>query len=299
MTTALMSDEVAAPILTPRRIMLRRAKRHLGLLTGGSVVLLIVLVAVAAPLIAPYSPITQDHGHLLADPGWTAAGSWVHPFGTDALGRDVLSRLMFGARTSLLIAFVASVIAAVIGTTIGMVGGYFGGRVDAFCVYLINVKLALPIILVALAVISITRSGVGVLILILGLLTWDRYALVTRSLTQQLREREFVLAAQSAGASDGFIIAREILPNVLDQVIVLITLEVAALILIEAALSFVGLGVPPPTPSWGSMVADGRSLMFFKPHLVIIPGIAIFILVMAINLAGDGIRDITQPGSRA
>jgi peptide/nickel transport system permease protein len=295
----LMGDEIAAPVLTPRRLMLRRAVRHLGLLAGGSVVVLIALIAVAAPLIAPYSPITQDHGHVLADPGWLAAGSWAHPFGTDALGRDVLSRLMFGARTSLLIAFVASVIAAVIGTTIGMVGGYFGGRVDAFCVYLINVKLALPIILVALAVISITRSGVGVLILILGLLTWDRYALVTRSLTQQLREREFVLAAQSAGASDGFIIAREILPNVLDQVIVLITLEVAALILIEAALSFVGLGVPPPTPSWGSMVADGRSLMFFKPHLVMIPGIAIFVLVMAINLAGDGIRDITQPGSRA
>jgi len=185
------------------------------------------------------------------------------------------------------------VIAAIIGTAIGMLGGYFGGRIDAFAVYLINVKLALPIILVALAVISITRSGVGVLIVILGLLTWDRYALVTRSLTQQLREREFVLAAHSAGASDAFIIVRELLPNLLDAVIVLITLEVAALILIEAALSFVGLGVPPPTPSWGSMIADGRSLMFFKPYLVMIPGIAIFVLVMAINLAGDGIRDVT------
>jgi peptide/nickel transport system permease protein len=222
-----------------------------------------------------------------------ATGSWAHPFGTDALGRDVLSRLIFGARTSLLIAFTASVIAAIIGTAIGMLGGYFGGRIDAFAVYLINVKLALPIILVALAVISITRSGVGVLIVILGLLTWDRYALVTRSLTQQLREREFVLAAHSAGASDAFIIVRELLPNLLDAVIVLITLEVAALILIEAALSFVGLGVPPPTPSWGSMIADGRSLMFFKPYLVMIPGIAIFVLVMAINLAGDGIRDVT------
>jgi peptide/nickel transport system permease protein len=283
----------AALPLTPRRIMLRRASRHVGLLAGGAVVLLIVLVAALAPLVAPYSPVAQDAGHSLADPVWTATGSWAHPLGTDTLGRDVLSRLMFGARTSLLIAFTASVIAAVIGTTIGMLGGYFGGRVDAFAVYLINVKLALPIILVALAVISITRSSVGVLIVILGLLTWDRYALVTRSLTQQLREREFVLAAHSAGASDASIIVRELLPNLLDQVIVLITLEVAALILIEAALSFVGLGVPPPTPSWGSMIADGRSLMFFKPHLVMIPGIAIFVLVMAINLAGDGIRDVT------
>jgi peptide/nickel transport system permease protein len=256
-------------------------------------VLLIALVAALGPLVTPYSPIAQDTLHTLSDPAWMATGSWAHPFGTDALGRDVLSRLIFGARTSLLIAFTASVIAAIIGTAIGMLGGYFGGRIDAFAVYLINVKLALPIILVALAVISITRSGVGVLIVILGLLTWDRYALVTRSLTQQLREREFVLAAHSAGASDAFIIVRELLPNLLDAVIVLITLEVAALILIEAALSFVGLGVPPPTPSWGSMIADGRSLMFFKPYLVMIPGIAIFVLVMAINLAGDGIRDVT------
>jgi peptide/nickel transport system permease protein len=279
--------------LSPRRLMLRRAARHGGLLTGGAVVLLIALVAALGPLVTPYSPIAQDTLHTLSDPAWMATGSWAHPFGTDALGRDVLSRLIFGARTSLLIAFTASVIAAIIGTAIGMLGGYFGGRIDAFAVYLINVKLALPIILVALAVISITRSGVGVLIVILGLLTWDRYALVTRSLTQQLREREFVLAAHSAGASDAFIIVRELLPNLLDAVIVLITLEVAALILIEAALSFVGLGVPPPTPSWGSMIADGRSLMFFKPYLVMIPGIAIFVLVMAINLAGDGIRDVT------
>jgi peptide/nickel transport system permease protein len=279
--------------LSPRRLMLRRASRHGGLIAGGAIVLLIVLAAVLGPLVEPYSPIAQDTLHTLADPAWSATGSWAHPFGTDALGRDVLSRLIYGARTSLLIAFTASVIAAVIGTAIGVIGGYFGGRVDAFAVYLINVKLALPIILVALAVISITRSGVGVLIVILGLLTWDRYALVTRSLTQTLREREFVLAAHSAGASDAFIIVRELLPNLLDQVIVLITLEVAALILIEAALSFVGLGVPPPTPSWGSMIADGRSLMFFKPYLVLIPGIAIFVLVMAINLAGDGIRDVT------
>jgi peptide/nickel transport system permease protein len=279
--------------LSPRRLMLRRAARHGGLIAGGTIVLLIVLAAILGPLIEPYSPIAQDTLHTLADPAWSATGSWAHPFGTDALGRDVLSRLIYGARTSLLIAFTASVIAAVIGTAIGVIGGYFGGRIDAFAVYLINVKLALPIILVALAVISITRSGVGVLIVILGLLTWDRYALVTRSLTQTLREREFVLAAHSAGASDAFIIVRELLPNLLDQVIVLITLEVAALILIEAALSFVGLGVPPPTPSWGSMIADGRSLMFFKPYLVLIPGIAIFVLVTAINLAGDGIRDVT------
>jgi peptide/nickel transport system permease protein len=282
----------------PAASLFRRASRHAGLLAGGAVVLAIVIAAALGPLVAPYGPFAQDAGHVLADPVWTGTGSWAHPFGTDALGRDELSRLIFGARTSLLIAVTASVMAAVIGTAIGMIGGYFGGRIDALAVYVINVKLALPIVLVALAVISITRSSVGVLIVILGLLTWDRYALVTRTLTQQLREREFVLAAHSVGASDAAIIVRELLPNVLDQIIVLITLEVAALILIEAALSYVGLGVPPPNPSWGSMIADGRSLMFFKPHLVMIPGIAIFVLVLAINLAGDGIRDVTSPIGR-
>jgi len=180
-----------------------------------------------------------------------------------------------------------------------MIGGYYGGRIDAVVLYIINVKLSLPIVLVALAVISITASSVGLLIAILGLLTWDRYALVTRSMTQQMREREFILAARGAGASDLYIITRELLPNLLDQIIVLVTLEVAILILVEAALSFLGLGVPPPTPTWGSIISEGRGMMFFKPHMVMIPGVAILILVIAINLAGDGIRDVTAPEGRA
>jgi len=284
--------------LTPRRLMLRRARGHVGLIFGGSIVVLAVLVSILAPVLAPYEPYAQDVVHRLADPVWSATGSWAHPLGTDSLGRDVLSRLIYGGRISLLIAFSASAIAATIGTAIGLVGGYYGGRVDAIALYLINVKLALPIVLAALALISILTSSVGLLIALLGLLTWDRYALVTRSLVQQLREREFVLAARAAGASDLRIIARELVPNIMDQVIVLATLEVAIVILMEAALSFVGLGVPPPAPSWGSMIADGRSLMFFKPHLIMIPGLTIFILVIAINLAGDGIRDVTAPEGR-
>jgi peptide/nickel transport system permease protein len=276
-------------------MIVRRALRHSGFVAGASVLLIVVVLAVFAPLIAPYGPITADALHTLANPAWTAGGTWLHPLGTDALGRDELSRLIYGARTTLTIAATASLIAAVIGTALGTIGGYFGGWIDAVVVYAINVKLALPIILVALAVISITRGSIGVLILVLGLLTWDRYALVTRTRTQQMREREFIQAAHSLGASNAFIIVRELLPNLLDAVIVLFTLEIAALVLIEAALSFVGLGVPPPTASWGSMIADGRSLMFFKPHLVMIPGIAIFIVVLAINLAGDGIRDIMAP----
>ena len=297
-TTNTIEEIEAGPLLTPRRLALRRARRHGGLLTGGSVVLLVVLVAILAPSIAPSNPYTQDIAHRLANPVWSTGGSWAHPLGTDSLGRDVLSRLIYGGRISLTISFVASLIAAIIGTALGIIGGYYGGRIDAVTVYLINVKLALPIILVALALITLVTASVPILIAVLGLLTWDRYALVTRSLTQQLRGREFVLAARTAGASDFHIILRELLPNLVNQIIVLATLEVAILILIEAALSFVGLGVPPPTPSWGSMIADGRTLMFLKPFLMIIPGVTILIVVIAINLAGDGIRDVTSPEGR-
>ena len=286
------------PLLTPGRLMLSRALGHGGLLIGGSVVMLVVLASIFAPYLAPSDPFAQDIVHRLANPVWSAGGGWAHPLGTDSLGRDVLSRLMYGGRLSLTISFVASLIAAVIGTALGIVGGYYGGRVDAVAVYLINVKLALPIILVALALITLVTASVPILIAVLGLLTWDRYALVTRSLTQQMREREFVLAARAAGASDFHIILRQLLPNLVNQIIVLATLEVAILILIEAALSFVGLGVPPPNPSWGSMISDGRALMFLKPLLMIIPGVTILVVVVAINLAGDGIRDVTSPEGR-
>ncbi|HVV94076.1 MAG TPA: ABC transporter permease [Hyphomicrobiales bacterium] len=299
MTAVLDTAPAAVLAPTPRRVMLRRARSHVGLLVGGAVVLFVLLVALLAPWIAPYGPYQQDLLKRLADPVWAAGGSWAHPLGTDALGRDLLSRMIWGARISLTIAIVASVIAATIGTLIGLVGGYFGGRVDAVATWLINVKLALPIILIALAVIAIVSPSVTLLVLILGFLTWDRYALVTRSLTQQMKHREFVLAAEAAGASSLYVMLREILPNLRDQIIVLVTLEVAILILIEAALSFLGLGVPPPIPSWGSIIADGRGLMFYKPFLMVVPGLAIFVLVTAINLFGDGIRDVTAPEGRA
>jgi peptide/nickel transport system permease protein len=298
-TAALDSGPAAIAALSPRRVMLRRARSHVGFLAGGTIVLLVLAVAILAPWVAPYGPYQQDLLKRLANPVWAAGGSWAHPLGTDSLGRDLFSRMIWGARISLTISIVASVIAATIGTLIGLVGGYFGGRVDAVATWLINVKLALPIILVALAVIAIVAPSVTLLILILGFLTWDRYALVTRSLTQQMKHREFVLAAEAAGASSLYVMVREILPNLRDQIIVLVTLEVAILILIEAALSFLGLGVPPPIPSWGSIIADGRGLMFYKPFLMVVPGIAIFVLVTAINLFGDGIRDVTAPEGRA
>ena len=296
-----MSDAAVLPeirVPSPRELMARRARAHVGLIVGGVVVAATVIVALLAPHLAPFDPYDQHLSQRLLAPAWGAGGSWVHPLGTDGFGRDYLSRLIYGARISLEIGFSAALIAALVGSLLGIVGGYFGGGVDAVVIYLINVKLALPVVLVALSLVSIVGGSVSSLILILGFLTWDRYAVVTRSVTQQLRGHEFVLAAQAAGASHARIVLREILPNVMNHIIVVASLEVATIILIEAALSFLGLGVRPPTPSWGLMVAEGRSFLFFKPYLVAIPGVVILLLVIAINMAGDGLRDVMAPGGR-
>lgn len=288
--------ETLAP--SPRELMRRRARSHIGLIIGFATIAVFLIVAIFADLLAPHDPYTQTLTNRLADPVWGSKGSWEHMFGTDALGRDVLSRLMYGARLSLYISFTAAAISAVIGVALGLAGGYFGGRTDAVVLYIINVKLALPVFLVALSVAAITGGTVTVLILLLGFLTWDRYAIVTRSLTQQMRGQEFILSSLAAGASHARIIFKDILPNLMNQIIVILSLDMAVIILIEAALSFLGLGIRPPTPSWGLMVSEARAVMFFKPHLIMIPGIAIFVLVMAINMAGDGIRDVTAPEGR-
>lgn len=283
---------------SPRELMRRRARSHWGLIIGLSIIAIFLLVAIFAGVLAPHDPYAQTLSHRLADPVWGPKGSWNHILGTDALGRDVLSRLMYGARLSLYISFTAALIAAVIGVSLGIAGGYFGGKIDSLVVYIINVKLALPVFLVALSIAAITGGTVTVMILLLGFLTWDRYAIVTRSLTQQMRDQDFIMSSLAAGSSHMRIIFRDILPNLMNHIIVIVSLDMAVIILIEAALSFLGLGIRPPTPSWGLMISEARAMMFFKPHLIMVPGIAIFILVMAINMAGDGIRDVTAPEGR-
>lgn len=288
--------DIEAP--SPRAIMRRRAVTHYGFLLGGGFVLAATIIAVFAPVVAPFDPYSQDLARRLINPVWGEGGSWTNLFGTDSLGRDYFSRVVFGARISLTIGFFAAALSGIIGSTIGIVGGYFGGRVDAFVMYLINVKLALPPVLIALSLVSVVGASVPVLILILGFLFWDRFAVVTRSVTQQIRTSDFVTAAEATGASKARIIFGEVLPNVMNQIIVIASLEMALAILVEAVLSFLGLGVQPPTPSWGLLVSEGRSFMFFKPYLIVIPGMAIFVLVIAINMMGDGIRDITAPEGR-
>ncbi len=283
---------------TPWQLMGRRAGTHMGFWIGGTFVLVCAVVAIFAPVIAPFDPLAQDLTRRLVPPIWDEKGTWTHPFGTDKFGRDYLSRLIYGGRISLSIGFLAASIAAVVGSILGMMGGYFGGRVDAVVMYLVNAKLSLPGLIVSLSLVAVFGGSFTVLVLVLAFLFWDNYAVALRSVTMQIRAQDFVAAAEAIGASRRRIILSEILPNLMNQVIVILTLEIALAILIEATLSFLGLGIQPPTPSWGVLVAEGREQMFFNPYLITIPGVTIFLVAIAINMMGDGIRDITAPEGR-
>jgi peptide/nickel transport system permease protein len=289
------AQEILEP--TPGQVLRRRMFGHYGFLLGAAIISIIILIALLAPLLAPHDPYHQDLLQRLQLPVWKG-GSWEHPLGTDHLGRDYLSRLMYGAQISLLIGLGSALIAGIIGTLLGLAAGYFGGRVDMIVTFMITVRLSMPVVLVALAVVALIGGSLQVVIAVLGLLLWDRFAVVMRSSTQQARAMEYVNAAQAVGCSTPRILFSEIMPNVLNNLIVVATLEVAHAILLEAALSFLGLGVQPPLPSWGLMVSEGKDMMYFEPWLITIPGIALFFLVLAINLLGDGIRDLTAPENR-
>jgi peptide/nickel transport system permease protein len=282
---------------SPARLLTRKALRHRGFLFGLVVVGFIMLVAVFAPFLAPHDPYKQDLLARMARPVFLG-GDWKHILGTDALGRDYLSRMLYGARVSLMIGFVAATISAVIGTTLGILGGYFGGKVDAMVMFIVSVRLALPATLVALAVVALFGGSLTVVVLVLGFLLWDRFAVVMRTATMQVRQMDYIAAAEVLGASLPRILWKDVLPNVMNALIVIVTLEMAHAIILEAALSFLGLGVQPPTPSWGLMISEGKEMLLFESWLITIPGIALFILLLAINVLGDGIRDITAPEGR-
>jgi len=276
----------------------RSVLRHGGLVVGLALLAVITLAALAAPLLAPHDPYAQDLSRRLIPPIWQSEGTWSHVLGTDKLGRDYLSRLLFGARISLLIGISSAALSGLIGTTLGVVAGFFGGRVDAVASYIIMTRLAMPVVLVALAVAALVGGSLQVVVLVIGLLLWDRFAVVARAATQQVRGREFVSAAQASGIPTWRIILQEVLPNIVNPLIVVATLEMAHAILLEAAFSFLGLGVQPPLPSWGLMIAEGKQYMLFSPWVIAIPGAALLTLVLAINLVGDGLRDWITPALR-
>ena len=276
----------------------RRVRGHQGMIIGSVIVVSVLLIALLAPLLAPHDPYQQDLLKRLVPPVWDSRGSWEHVLGTDHLGRDYLSRLIYGARISLLIGIGAALISGIIGTIMGVMAGYFGGRVDMIVTFMITVRLSMPVVRVALAVVAIVGGSLQVVIAVLGLLLWDRFAVVMRSSTLQIRSMDYVAAARAVGCSTSRVLMTEVMPNVVNNLIVITTIEIAHAIILEAALSFLGLGVQPPMPSWGLMVSEGKDMMLFEPWLITIPGVALFLLVLAINLMGDGVRDITAPENR-
>jgi peptide/nickel transport system permease protein len=268
------------------------AFRHLATLLGAVIVGTALLVAIFAPYLTPHDPFAQDLTLRLIPPIWMDGSQPAHLLGTDQIGRDYLSRLIYGTRISMLIGVLTVITSGLIGITLGVIGGFYGGRTDDVVMFLITCRLSIPLILVALTVVALVGSSLAVVILTLGLLLWDRFAVVARTTTMQVRNLDYIAAAQAAGASRLHILVREVLPNIANHLVVVATLEMALAILLEAALSFLGLGVPPPLPSWGLMIAEAKEYMFFSPWVIMTPGVVLFVLVLGINLLGDGLRDM-------
>lgn len=286
------------PVLSPARLALHRALQQRSLWIGGGLLLVILLAALFAPLLAPHDPTLQDLGRRFVPPVWDARGGWDHPLGTDQLGRDYFARLVYGARISLLIGFVTVLISGTIGTTLGIVAGYWGGRIDLAINFVLTIRLTLPVVLVALVVVALVGNSLTVLMLVIGCLLWDRFAIVTRSATQQIAGREFITAARAIGSSTPRLLLREILPNIVGPLVVVASVELAHAILLEAALSFLGLGVQSPLFTWGLMIAEAKNQLLFRPWMIAVPGTALVALILAINLIGDAVRDVTAPEGR-
>ncbi|HEY7363135.1 MAG TPA: ABC transporter permease [Methylomirabilota bacterium] len=286
---------IPAPLLARA---LRLGRRSPLAVIGAVIVGLVIMAAVAAPLLATSDPIDQDLTVVLKPPFWLEDGSVQHPLGTDHLGRDVYSRLVYGAQISLTISVLAALLGAVVGVVAGLVAGYHGGRLGAIIMRIVDLNLAFPLILLALAVVALLGASLKNLVIVMTITTWMIYARVVRGLTLALREREFVQAVRALGAHDARIITRHVLPNLLAPILVIWTLEVARVILMESALSFLGLGVPPPTPTWGRMLAEGRDYLTVAGWISIFPGIAIMVTVLGINFLGDGLRDLLDPQLR-
>ncbi|MGC3964662.1 MAG: ABC transporter permease [Rhodocyclaceae bacterium] len=285
-STAPLSSAPALPAARPGR---RLADANWQLIVAATVVLLILLCAVFAPLLAPHSPYDQSLTDRLLKPVFMG-GTWDHPLGTDHLGRDYLSRMLYGARFSMLVGFGTIVLSAIVGIGLGVVGGYYAGRVDLVVMFILTVRLSLPIMLAAIAIVGLLGNSLPLMMLVLACFLWDHFLVVARSLTLRMRESEFVLAAKAAGYSDLRIMLTEIMPNLVGPLVVVATLEMAHAVLLEAAFSFLGLGIRPPDASWGLMIAEAKDFVFFEPWLVNIPGLAIFVLIAAINLLGNGLQ---------
>jgi len=274
---------------------LRRLVRLRWGVAASVILLAIVASAIFAPAIAPHDPLAVNISHRLAPPVWMEGGTPQHVLGTDQVGRDLLARVIYGGRISLVIGVAAVLISTTIGVLLGLAGGYFGGRADWTIMTAVNVLLTFPFVLLALAVIAVLGASLGNMIVVLGVAGWPIYTRVVRAETMAIREREFILAGRALGMSHARIIFRQILPNLVSPIVVIATLQVAQVIVLESFLSFLGLGVQPPTPAWGNMLGEGRVYMLNSWWIAAFPGLAIFLTTLAINLMGNALRDWLDP----
>ena len=297
MTEAIASAPVSAhdSIL---RINLRKFGRGRLAVASAAAVVLFVVLAIFAPWIAPHDPYDTDLLRRLQPPGWLEGGEWSFVLGCDALGRDILSRIIYGARISIFIGVAVVLLAALVGTLAGLAAGYLGGAVDALISRIVDVLLGFPYLIFAIGLMGMMGPGLQNIILALVYKEWTISCRVVRGETLVTRELEYVEAARAVGASRRHIMLREILPNIMSPLIVVATTRMATIIILEASLSFLGLGMQPPLASWGSMVADGRSFLSEAWWVSTFPGIAIFLLVLGINLASQGLRDAFDPRLR-
>lgn len=291
-------QDALAPRLRYAAETLGEVARRPSALVGGVLLALVLLVSLAFPLVYPVDPLEQDLLARFTPPVWQAGGAWNYPLGTDNLGRDVLARLLHGSRVSLLVGFSAVLVAEIAGILLGLVSGYYGGRLDSLIMRVADVFMAYPFMLLTISVIAVLGTSIFNLILVLGLSDWVTYARTIRGSVLSLKQKEFVEASRAIGTPHRVIIFRHILPNVVSPLMVLGTLRVANIIIWESGLSFLGMGVPPPMPTWGRMLAEGRIYITDAWWLVTLPGIAIMITILSINLLGDGLRDALDPRLR-
>jgi peptide/nickel transport system permease protein len=263
--------------------------RNPALLAGAAIVGVVVLLAIFAPWLAPHDYRDQQLPKVLLPPFWQARADPSYPLGTDHLGRDILSRILYGARTSLLVGLGGVLIAGSLGISLGLIAGYFGRTVDDAIMRLVDIQLSFPPIFLVIAIMAMIGQSLLNVVLVLGLVTWVQYARVVRGVTLSVKEKEFVEGARACGAGHPRILVRHILPNILPAVVVIGAVNISTLILAEAALSFLGLGVQPPTPAWGTMLAEGREVFRIAWWTAVFPGLAILITVLGVNLLGDGL----------
>ena len=296
--------DIAAPVRKASQYSPARAFRiwrevqRYPLIPMAILLLVLIIPAAFAPLIAPHDPFDGQLGQRLTPPVWQEGGSWDHILGTDKQGRDILSRVLYGAKFVLFVSLTVIVISGVVGVSLGLIAGYFGGRYDMVIMRGVDIALSIPAILLALAIVASRGPSFGAVIFVIVVILWSRYARQVRGEVLAVRTQDFIARAQVAGSSHFRVIMRHILPNVVNSIVVLATLQVGFVILLESSLSFLGAGIPRPTPAWGLMVAEGRELVVTAWWVSFFPGVAILLVVLSLNLLGDWLRDRLDPKQR-